>query len=275
MLFRAGRVTDALSTVDRVLDANGFVHPDVLYQVAGALFGSVHVVGDREEARLVIAKVIDVIQKALEDEKLLSAHERAESSTTVGYVVILGMCYQVLGRADRALEAYNRALSLDPKNDAALVGRGLLQFRSDKPSSIEDFRQAVRGNSPTVWPYCFYAFHLAENSQFDECIHVCRAGLHRTNSPALMAEFYEWIAISQDALGESKDRVKADFEVARLLAPLNPRIAKNYQLFLHSQDNPAAARPDWDLDWEQDPDEASRDLIDRFMSRGPSQTLAA
>jgi hypothetical protein len=90
----------------------------------------------------------------------------------------------------------------------------------------------------------------------------------------MSAEFYQWIAISQDALGESKDSVEASFEIARSLAPPNQGITKNYQLFLRSLGNPAAARPDWNLEWERDPDEASRDLIGQLM-RGPSWTLAA
>jgi hypothetical protein len=61
----------------------------------------------------------------------------------------------------------------------------------------------------------------------------------------------------------------------RSLAPLNPRIARNYQSFLHSLSNPATSRPDWDLEWERDPDEASRDVIGRSIDRVHSETLVA
>jgi tetratricopeptide (TPR) repeat protein len=273
-LLRLGRLTDVISVADRIsaLDKRG--PPDVLFGVASVLVGSIQLVGDAEAKKRVIAKAIDVIRIAIANEEQLPEKERSQSSIVTSYVN-LGTCYRLLGRDDLALGAYNAALDLDRDNDAALVGRGLLQFRCDRPASIEDFRRAVQGKSAFVWPYYFYAFHLASRGQFDECIRVCRSGLQRTNDASMQAEFYQWIAIAQDALGESKDSVQENFEIARSLAPLNQGIFKNYQLFLHSLGNPAAARPDWNLEGDRNEDEASQDVIDRFINRVHSSTLVA
>ena len=177
------------------------------------------------------------------------------------------MCYRLLGKEHLALVAYNAALDLDPENDTALVGRGLLRFRKDKVAAIEDFQKAVCGNSPYVWPYYFYAFHLIASGQFDECLRACRAGLLRTNDPAKTAEFYEWIAIAQDGLGQSRDAVRSSFENARSLAPWNQHIERNYQLFLNSQDASSVGHPAWSLDQGCDPEDASRRLIVQFSSQ--------
>ena len=184
------------------------------------------------------------------------------------------MCYRLLEKEDLALEAYNAALALDSENDAALVGRGLLRFRTDQALAIEDFRKAVGGNSAYVWPYYFYAFHLIASRQFDEGLRTCRAGLLQTTDPAITAEFYEWIAIAQDALGQSRDAVHSSFENARALAPWNQHIERNYQLFLKTH-AAVVGPPAWSLDRGCDPEDASHRLVIQFSSQIGSRERAA
>src|SRR5262249_38665526 len=158
-----------------------------------------------------------------------------------------------------AFDAYNSALELDDKNEVALIGRGILRLKSKEASSIDDFKRAVQAGTSYVWSHYYYACYLAEASQFSQCLGVSRAGLRRTTDPSTTAEFYEMIAISQYALGESKDSVRANFELARSLAPLNQRIAENHELFRRSLAAPATGSPNWKLIRELDPNEASRE----------------
>ena len=274
MLLQNGRVRDALSNTDRILNATEFVDPNVLYKAANALFGSLHSVGDDDEARSVAEKVIGLTQKAFENEKRLPEEDRFEASTTGGHVK-LGICYSRLGREDLALDAYHFVLERDPDNDLALIGRGLLRFRTDKALAIEDFRKAVRGNSAYLWPYYFYAFHLITTGQFDECLHTCRAALLRTNDPATTAEFYEWLAIARDGLGQSRDAVQSSFENARSLAPWNQHIERNYQLFLQTDTATSVGQRAWSLGRGFDPEDASRRLIIQFSSQVHSRGQAA
>src|SRR5262249_27362809 len=138
-----------------------------------------------------------------------------------------------------------------------------------------DFRKAVHTGTPFVWPYYCYAPYLAETGQFGDCLRISRDGLQRTNDPSMTAEFYELIAISQAGLGESQERAKADFEMARSLAPLNRRIEQNYQLFLRSLGTPATGNPGWNLERERDPDEAALELIRQISNQAYSRTRAA
>ncbi|MGP0065869.1 MAG: tetratricopeptide repeat protein [Isosphaeraceae bacterium] len=273
VLLQNGRLTDALFNADKVLNVSEFVHPDVLCRIANELFGSIHTIGDEVEAKTVAEKVVCLTRKALENEVKLPEQERSEASATSARAN-LGICYRLLGREDLALDAYNSVLERDPDNDAALVGRGLLRFRSDQALAIEDFRKAVHGNSPYVWPYYFYAFHLITSGQFDEGLRACRAGLLRTNDPATKAEFYEWIAIAQESLDQSRNAVQASFENARSLAPWNQHIERNYQLFLQSQGT-SVGQLAWSLDRGCDPEAATHRLIIQFCSQVHSRNQAA
>jgi tetratricopeptide (TPR) repeat protein len=158
-LLRLGRLTEAISLADRILGVPDVLHPDLLYKMAGALIGSIHALEDVGQKQRVIAKAAESIQKALQNEGLLPEGERTTSSSVAGHVN-LGMCYRLLGKEDLALMSYNAALALDPDNDAALVGRGLLRLRSDQAAAIEDFQKAAHGSSLYVWPQDFHAFPL-------------------------------------------------------------------------------------------------------------------
>jgi tetratricopeptide (TPR) repeat protein len=274
VLLQNGRVTDALFNADKVLNAGEFVHPDVLCRIANELFGSIHTVGDEAEAKTVAEKVVCLTRKAIQNEMKLLEPERSEASAT-GAQANLGICYRLLGRDDLALEAFNAVLERDPDNDASLVGRGLLRFRSDQALAMEDFQKAVHGNSPYVWPYYFYAFHLITSGQYDECLRAGRAGLLRTNDPATTAEFYEWIAIAQAALGQGRSAVQASFENARSLAPWSQQIERNYQLFLQTPAAPSVGHRAWSLARACEPEDASRRLIHQFSSRVNSRERAA
>ena len=257
--LRLGRIADALVLADKIISAE-VVHPELLYKVATILLGSRHVIDETEGSKPVTTKAAEAIQRAFELEQQVPENQRVQSAT-IGGLVNLGMCYRELGKNELALEAYNRALGLDPQNDAALVGRGLLRFLTDQKLAMEDFRQALDRGTRSVWPHYFYAFFLLESGRFDECVRVCRAGLQRTSDPSVIAEFYEWIAISQDSLDEAKETVRSSFEAARSHDPWNRNIETNYQLFLqHAGAQSGGSRP-WNLHGRLGPDEASRELF--------------
>jgi tetratricopeptide (TPR) repeat protein len=266
MLLQVGRVRDALLNADRILNASGFVQPDGLYKAADALFGMAHTLYDEGATKAVIEKAIDLMRRALDNEEKLPEHDRSERSK-IGAYVKLGVCYSRLGREDLAFEAFDAALKLDHKNDVALISRGLLRLKSKEASSTEDFKRAVETGTPYVWPYYYLAWHLLETGDFGACLRTSRAGLQRTNDPSMTAEFYEMIALSQYALDEEKGRVDNTFEVARSLAPLNGRIAHNYRLYLQSHSKPVSSSTGWNLEWERDPDEASRELSRQFSNQ--------
>jgi tetratricopeptide (TPR) repeat protein len=256
--LRLGRMSDAIFLADRIIDAE-MVHPDLLFKVATVLIGSTHVIAESEGLKLIMMKAVEAIQKAFKIEQQLPENQRVPSTRVAG-LVNLAMCYRKLGKADLALQAYDDALELDSRNDAALVGRGVLRFTTDQNSAMEDFKQAVERGTAYVWPHYFYAFFLLRNRRSEECIRVCRGGLQRTDDPSLIAEFYEWIAISQDLLGAAEETVRSAFETARSQDPWNQHIEENYQLFLqHAADKNGSRYGN--LEWRFGPEEASRELL--------------
>jgi tetratricopeptide (TPR) repeat protein len=257
--LRLGRVSDAIVLAEKIIGAE-MVHPDLLFKVGTILIGSMHAIGDTAGSKLITTKAVEAIQKAFEIEQRLPENQRVQSTTVAG-LVNLAMCYRKSGRDDLALQAYEAALELDSRNDAALTGRGLLRLTTDQNSAMEDFKLALDGGTHYVWPHYFYAFFLLRIRRFDECIRVCRSGLQRIDDPSLIAEFYEWIAISQDSLGVAKEVVRSSFEIARSQDPWNQHIEQNYQLFLRPTAPDRIESQYSNLGWRFGPDEASRELL--------------
>ena len=257
--LRLGRVLDAILLADKIIGAQ-MVHPDLLFKVATVLIGSTHVISDTEESKLITMKAVEAIGKAIEIEQQLPENQRVQSTTVAG-LVNMAMCFRKLGKDELAREAYDAALKLDSRNDAALVGRGVLRLTTDQNSAMEDFRLALEGGTHYVWPHYFYAFFLLRNRRFDECIRVCRSGLQRTDDPSLIAEFYEWIAISQDSLGAGKELVRTSFEIARSQDPWNQHIEQNLQLFLRRTAPDRTESQYSNLEWRFGPEVASRELL--------------
>ncbi len=129
-----------------------------------------------------------------------------------------------------ALRLYNRGIAANPRNDALLVARGILQYgKSD--GAIRDFRLAIQLESPLVWPSFFLGHHYLTNGQYKDCLKVCKQALNKSPSNSLNATLYEWIGISRSELRMPAEKVRVAFEEAVRLDPENDRIRKNFAAF--------------------------------------------
>ena len=71
-----------------------------------------------------------------------------------------GLAYQAKGDNDRAIQDYDQAISLNPKDDAAFKNRGLAKFFESRfPAAAEDLAQALALKAAE--PYSVLWLHLA------------------------------------------------------------------------------------------------------------------
>ncbi len=119
---------------------------------------------------------------------------------------------------------------MNPKNDGLLVARGILQYGSS-PRAITDFDQAVKLGSPVVWPYLFLAHYYLTSNRLEQCREMCEAGLRMRGSDTAKSQLEEWRAIAQAELGFPRESVRAAFEAAVRLDPLNELARRNQDAF--------------------------------------------
>jgi len=174
-----------------------------------------------------------------------------EYEMTVGK---LGMCHEMLGNSGAAADYFSRGLQANPNNDGLLAARGILQYGTS-PRAIIDFEQAVRLESPVIWPYFFLAHHYLVTSRFEQCRVLCETGLRMRGSDAAKSQLEEWRAIAQAALGFPPDSVRAAFEAALRFDPSNDLARRNQEAFEAALRAPRERPHTW---WEQDPEAAVR-----------------
>jgi tetratricopeptide (TPR) repeat protein len=117
---------------------------------------------------------------------------------------LLGLGYQLTGDADLGLEAFNRALELDPNLPRAAYYRGLAeQAGGNHQAALNFFRIAVAG-VPT-WFEAHIALaqeYLADSNPSAAFFEVNTSG-NLVETDAQRAAFFYWRALSLEALGQT------------------------------------------------------------------------
>jgi len=82
-----------------------------------------------------------------------------------------GTMYVRTGRSERALEDFNKAIALDPKNDGAYNNRGMIFIRrGNYRSAVEDLSKAISVNPGRATYYSNRAAAYAGQKQFEKSI---------------------------------------------------------------------------------------------------------
>ena len=202
--------------------------PVVVARAADIRFNETRSIRDAESAQ-VYRELVPILERNLTRiENDEGAASRATAyAMTVG---LLGFCHEFLGNAVAAVQYYSLGLQVNPKNDALLVARGILQY-GRSPRSITDFDQAVKLGSPVVWPYLFLAHYYLNSNRLEECREMCEAGLRKRGSDTAKSQLEEWRAIAQAELGFPTESVRAAFETAVRLDPFNELARRNQDTF--------------------------------------------
>lgn len=119
---------------------------------------------------------------------------------------LLGLGYQLSGDPDLALEAFNRALALDPNLPRAAYYRGLAEQASgNHPAALNFFRIATVGE-PT-WFEAHIALaqeYLADGNPSAAFFEVNTNG-NLVETDAQRAAFFYWRALSLEGLGQTEN----------------------------------------------------------------------
>jgi tetratricopeptide (TPR) repeat protein len=193
------------------------------------------------------ADILFIFSRKLDDaaasqlyRRLIDAYEQLLARATsagdekkpilVQMLVTQGLCYEHLGDDQTARITYDDAIALDPDNEPALVARGMMLYGTD-PQSIKDFMKAIELQSVLVWPFFFLAHDALLRGQYQQCLQLSKDALKRQSSAAVKADLYEMAAISVASSDGSPDIAREWFNLAARLAPTNPRIEKNLEIF--------------------------------------------
>jgi len=227
----------ALRLAEEILQAAGANSPEVVTKAADICLMSTKSLPDSE-----LLPKLELLAEILEDVvSRLVQKQPPNQSVFAQAVTIAAFCQDGLGKSSAALRLYNLGVAANPRNDALLVARGILQYGRSN-SAIRDFRLAIQLKSPLVWPSFFLGHHYLTNEQYEDCLKVCEQALNMDSSNSLNAALYEWIGISRSELGMPAEKVRDAFEEAVRLDPENDRIRKNFAEFESAVDGEMTAQ---------------------------------
>jgi tetratricopeptide (TPR) repeat protein len=149
----------------------------------------------------------------------------------VNSLIEQGICYLYLGERDQALSKLDEALLSAPEDDVALTVRGMLRFRDNRDAAVSDFKSAIDCRTPLVWPYYYLAFQALKCGKYVECASFAEQGISRSREPDILANLFEWFAISQANLDAPDSVIRELFEKALSLAPGHMRIRANQDAY--------------------------------------------
>jgi tetratricopeptide (TPR) repeat protein len=138
-LVSLGRFEEARTEAEKNMQQVGMSR-ESLMQLAAILFLSTQDMS-KGAAGPIIDRAIQVLEQVLQGDT-----SALHPSIIVQGYITLGSCYEEIGRKNRALEAYNSALLIQPNNEDALLLRAQLREDTD-PGIIQDFRDAVASNA--------------------------------------------------------------------------------------------------------------------------------
>jgi tetratricopeptide (TPR) repeat protein len=227
-LFRSGRVEEALARARATLEGAG-VHPRAVFGAAKVVFDTASSLPEVLAAPSYEA-VIGPLRAAINREQQVAQPERLKS-LSIAAIVLLAGSLQRLGRADEARKEYDSAVTEFPDSEELLTSRGLFLLAIDRRAGLRDLQALVKRNTAFVYPYLVLAHESLRTGRFEECVTLCDEGFQRAQTGSHKASLFQWSAIARHELGEPGESVRAMFETALVLDPLNEHIRANFELF--------------------------------------------
>ena len=241
----------ARTRAEAVLQASDTKSPDLVVYAAQVIFGQTSKLSDID-SQPVYKRLIPILERTL---TRMEGKENVEGPDLVGMVFsLLATICKNIGETRKAYGYYSRAIQFDPTNDALLIFRGLLMYGAD-PNATFDFEQAIRLDSPLVWPYFYMAHHYLGNNRFEECRVMCEQALHKQATPRVQSELYDFLGISLTGLGYPEQVIRRAFENAIRLGPSNERARRNMKWFEATLTTPTAQKG-----WERSSDSSMRKI---------------
>jgi tetratricopeptide (TPR) repeat protein len=236
----------ARAIAEPILNESDKYIPNLVIQAAEVFYGLAANISEHDAAPI-YRRLIGILTPLLSRTK---DEEGLEHPTQVSRILLLlATCHRWLGEIREAYDYYSRAIALEPRNDALLTARGMIVYGSDV-SAIGDFEQAIRLNSPLVWPYFYLAHYLLIQGRYEECRKMCELALGKPAPERVQSELCEFLGIALTHLQYPAPVIQRAFENAIRVDPSNERARQNLQRFLEA----LATKPQKPIDWEQPSD---------------------
>lgn len=224
-LVKVGLEQEAVDLANKYLD-DVHAHPALVIAGAYVKFKLIDLVGF-EDAQKGYSQITQALEHALKQIDQLQLEPR--SLLVLGFTM-LGVFYDKAGKMLMAVKAFSRALELDPKCHVLRVSRGLALARKYPKKAASDFRRAVALGSHLFIPYYFLASYAVGQRKWHEAQRHAELLLQVTDDPSILAEAYQWLAISAYENGKPWEMVETHFTRAEAMDPTNLRISENYML---------------------------------------------
>jgi tetratricopeptide (TPR) repeat protein len=236
--------------------------PNLVIQAAEVLYGEATSIPEHNAAPI-YRRLIGILAPLLSRTK---DEEGLEHPTQVSMILLLlATCHRWLGETREAYDYYSRAIILEPWNDALFTARGMIVYGTN-PSAISDFEQAIKLNSPMVWPYFYMAHYLLSQNRFEECRKMCERALGKPAPERIQSELCEFLGIALTHLGYPPPVIQRAFENAIRVDPSNERARQNLRRFLDA----LAAKPQRPIHWDQPSDNYIRNSGQQQIRRAPA-----
>ena len=220
--------TVAQERARQILEEPDKTAPVAVVRAADVLFHGSRSLPEVKAAQL-YRQLISVCDRALS--RIEAGTEAGVDRWHYGIAVLLqGLCHELLGNTQAAVNSLTRGLLEDPHNAGLLGARGIVLYGAS-PRAISDLELAIRNGSTEIWPPYFLAHHNLLSARFEECRSLCERALGMNGSPGMMSEISEWMAITQAELGFPAEMVRASFENAIRFDPSNERAKRNLAAF--------------------------------------------
>jgi tetratricopeptide (TPR) repeat protein len=239
----------AMQLAEAVLAESDKLAPHLVVQAVEVLYGRATSLSEHD-AVPIYRRLIGILTPLLER---TSRGPTLESAPVSMIVLRLATCHRWLGEIPSAYHYYSLAIALEPWNAAILVARGIIVYGTD-PAAISDLEQAIKLESPIVWPYFCVAHYLLTHGRFEDCRRMCEQALGKPAPERIQSELYEFLGISLTSLGYPVHVIQRVFENAIRVDPSNARARQNLQQFLAAN----SAMPQKPIPWEYASDSSVR-----------------
>ncbi len=217
--------------------------PRLLFRAADAIHVYANETGDQAYYTQALRVVEEGFRRAAQP-----GHQEQMASILAGAYATKSSCLEHLDRAEDSLRVFDEAVARFPENTTLLTARALLKQELGRPDAIDDFRDAVNRGTIAVWSYIEVARHALQDGQNHEALELCRRGITLAQRNNVAAILFELLAIALLRLNDSTDAVRAAFQRANELDPLNDDIRVNRESFERFAAQPSEGEPRWQLD---------------------------